>query len=163
MIIGSGHDFGGNSGLSVSNFSKARIIGQFPSTPSLHWLSWLKSPPRKTSWQIPILITSRRWCFKEKDRLIWRNHCKYYYSDNTQNNALSCLTPRQNWIFVRLTSFPAWINNHIHNDMWNETTYQILGFNGCIIDVWELINNFIPPFLGMWFHILAVIAVKPCY
>ena len=51
---------------------------------------------------------------------------------------------------------PAWISNHIHYKLWDEITYPFSNFNGCTVDVWELINNFIPQF-AVW------VIIYPCW
>ena len=43
-----------------------------------------------------------------------------------------------------LTVIPAWISNHIPNNVWGEITYQFPKLNGCTVQVWEWLNNFIP-------------------
>ena len=45
-----------------------------------------------------------------------------------------------------LTLILAWINNYILYNMLDEITYPFPNFNGCAIEVWELINNFVPHF-----------------
>ena len=40
----------------------------------------------------------------------------------------------------------TWISNFIHYKMWDEITHTFPNFNGCAIDVWEWISNFIPHF-----------------
>ena len=39
---------------------------------------------------------------------------------------------------------PAWRSYYIHHKVWNETTYPFPNFNGCTVEVWEWISNFIP-------------------
>ena len=34
-----------------------------------------------------------------------------------------------------LTLIPAWISNHIHQNMWDEITYAFLNFNGATVEV----------------------------
>ena len=41
----------------------------------------------------------------------------------------------------------AWISNHIPSKVWDEITYLFPNFNGCTIEVWERICNFIPHFI----------------
>ena len=47
-----------------------------------------------------------------------------------------------------LTLMPAWMSNYIHYEMWDEITFLFPNFNGCTIEVWEWIHNFIPHFTG---------------
>ena len=39
------------------------------------------------------------------------------------------------------------ISNHKPNKVWDEITYPFPNFNGCTIEVWEWISNFIPHFI----------------
>ena len=43
-----------------------------------------------------------------------------------------------------LTLIPTWISNHIHYNGWDEITCSSPHFNGCTIEVCELIKTFIP-------------------
>ena len=52
-----------------------------------------------------------------------------------------------------LTLVTAWVSNYIH--------YEFPNFNGCIVDVWERINNFNRILLGMWLVIHDGIKVNP--
>ena len=47
---------------------------------------------------------------------------------------------------------PAWISNYIHYEMWNEITYPLPNFNGCTVEVWELVSSFNPDFTGHLTH-----------
>ena len=47
-----------------------------------------------------------------------------------------------------LTLIPGWRSNYIHNDVWNAITYPLPNSNGAAVDVWGLISNFIPHFIG---------------
>ena len=44
-----------------------------------------------------------------------------------------------------LTLTPAWISNHMPRKV--EITYPFPNFNGCTVEFWELIINFIPLFI----------------
>ena len=41
----------------------------------------------------------------------------------------------------------AWISNHMSSKVWDEITYPFPNFNGCAIEVWEWISEFIPHFI----------------
>ena len=41
----------------------------------------------------------------------------------------------------------VWICNHMPNKVWDEIIYPFPNFNGCTVEVWEWINNFIPNFI----------------
>ena len=43
-----------------------------------------------------------------------------------------------------LTLIPAWISNYMTGKVWDENTYRFPNFNGCTVEVWETISNFIP-------------------
>ena len=36
--------------------------------------------------------------------------------------------------------------------MWEEIVYPFSNFNGCTVEVWELISNFMPHFIG---HVIS--------
>ena len=42
---------------------------------------------------------------------------------------------------------PAWISNQVLSKVWDKIAYPFLNFNGCTVEVWEWINNFIPGFV----------------
>ena len=46
-----------------------------------------------------------------------------------------------------LTLIPAWISNHMPSKVWDEATYTFPNFNGCTVNVWEWISNFILRFM----------------
>ena len=46
----------------------------------------------------------------------------------------------------RLALIPAWISRHIHWNVRDEITYLFPNFNGCTVEVWEWMSNFIPNF-----------------
>ena len=56
----------------------------------------------------------------------------------------------------RLSSIPGWISTHMISKVWDEIIYPIPNFNGCTVEVWEWINNFI-------LHIIADVITYPCW
>ena len=46
-----------------------------------------------------------------------------------------------------LTLIRAWISNDMLSKVWDEITYLFPNLNGCIIDIWERISNFVPHFI----------------
>ena len=46
-----------------------------------------------------------------------------------------------------LTLIPTWISNHMPRKVWAEISYPFPNFNGCTVEFWELITNFIPLFI----------------
>ena len=64
-------------------------------------------------------------------------------------------------MFAFTNLIPIWISNHVSSKVWDEITYPFPNFNGCAIEFWEWISNFIPHFyrrdyfsmLGLkWIH-----------
>ena len=54
------------------------------------------------------------------------------------------------------TLIPAWIINYSHYYAWDKIIYPYPNFNGCTVEVWEWISNFIPLFTG---HMIT----DPCW
>ena len=48
--------------------------------------------------------------------------------------------------------FSAWINNHIHQKLFDEITYPFPIFNGAVVDICEWINNLITHFVWSLIH-----------
>ena len=46
--------------------------------------------------------------------------------------------------------------NHVSRKLWDEITYPFSNFNGCTVEVWEWISNFIPYFI-------SVVITYPCW
>ena len=40
----------------------------------------------------------------------------------------------------------VWVNNYTHYKMWEDITFLFPNFNGCTVEVWEWISNFISHF-----------------
>ena len=51
---------------------------------------------------------------------------------------------------------PSMDNVYIHCKVWDEFTYPFLNFNGCTIEVYEWISNFIP-------HVIEHVITYPCW
>ena len=51
---------------------------------------------------------------------------------------------------------PACISNYMLKKVLDEITYPFPNFNGCTVEVWERINNFIP-------HIMMDVITYPCW
>ena len=47
-----------------------------------------------------------------------------------------------------LTLTPAWISGHTPKKTWNEITYPFTNFNGCGVEVWEWLSNYITLYNG---------------
>ena len=43
-----------------------------------------------------------------------------------------------------ITNIPAWMSNHMSSKGWYEITYPYPNFNGCTVEVWDWINDFLP-------------------
>ena len=54
-----------------------------------------------------------------------------------------------------LTLIPAWYK-YISSKVWVEITFPFPNFNGCTIEVWEWISNFIP-------HFIMDVITDPCW
>ena len=55
-----------------------------------------------------------------------------------------------------LRTWISWIGNYINYNVWDEITYPFPNFNGCTVDVWEWISNFI-------LHIIGHVMTYPCW
>ena len=44
-------------------------------------------------------------------------------------------SPKGLFYYHGLTLIPAWISNHMPGKVWDEITYPVLNFNGCIVEV----------------------------
>ena len=41
----------------------------------------------------------------------------------------------------------TWMSNHMLSKVWGEITYPFPNFNGCTVEVWEWLSNFMPHFI----------------
>ena len=46
------------------------------------------------------------------------------------------------------------------NEVWDEITYPFPNFNGCTVEVWEWINNFIPHFIMVTINFPCMLGLK---
>ena len=46
-----------------------------------------------------------------------------------------------------LTLIPASMSNYMPDKVWDENTYRFPNFNGCNVEVWDWISNFISHFM----------------
>ena len=51
---------------------------------------------------------------------------------------------------------PAWISNYTDYKMCDEITYPFPNFNGCTVEVWKWISNFIPHFACDYLSMLGL-------
>ena len=67
----------------------------------------------------------------------------YWFTDanSTLITAFSCSLQQA------LNLIPAWISNHMISKVWDEIAYPFPNFNGCTVEVWEWISNFISHFI----------------
>ena len=42
-----------------------------------------------------------------------------------------------------ITLIPAWMDDYIQNEVWDEITYQFWKFNSAAIEIWKPISNFV--------------------
>ena len=77
-------------------------------------------------------------------------HCSYgvgiKYSRRTRSIQW-LLIPSDPFYLYGLTLIPTWIDNHIPSKVWDEITDPFQNFSGATVELWEWINNFIPPFI----------------
>ena len=52
---------------------------------------------------------------------------------------------------------PVWISNHMPSKVWDEIPYPFANFNGCTVEVWEWISNFIPHFV---MNVITMLGLK---
>ena len=57
---------------------------------------------------------------------------------------------------VPFANIPAWISNHMPNNVWDEIIYPFPNFNGATIEVWEWTSNFIS-------HFIMGVITYPCW
>ena len=57
---------------------------------------------------------------------------------------LTVTTATGTWISIRWVR----ISNYIRYKVWDEITYPLSNFNGCTVEVWQRISNFIPSITG---------------
>ena len=61
------------------------------------------------------------------------------------------ITTEQFWFLREVTrcmaTAKAWISNYVHYKVWDEIIYPFPNFNGCTVEVWELISKFNKRFL----------------
>ena len=50
----------------------------------------------------------------------------------------------------------AWRSNHMSSKVWDEITYPFHNFDGCTVELWEWMRNFIP-------HIIMDVITYPCW
>ena len=58
--------------------------------------------------------------------------------------------------FTNLTFVQAWITHAMPSKMWDDNTYPFSNLNGCTIEIWKWIRNFIP-------HFIKDIITYPCW
>ena len=99
-----------------------------------HWLH------RKLSfWQLSVQPVMK---FRQNDDIFGSVYVDYKH----KRNEVICdvLKINTNNIYWHgLTLIPAWISNHTSSKLWAEITYPYPNFNGCTVEVWEWISNFI--------------------
>ena len=99
-----------------------------------------------------------RVCYKMAHCEIWdwcilRFVQRVYASPQLVVFSVSCWAPfsdcsRSSPFYLHgLTLIPAWISNHMPDNVWNEIAYPFPIFNGATGEVWEWICNFIPHFI----------------
>ena len=103
--------------------------------------------------QIHIPLLSIR-CFDEMDRDTTSK------SDDL-NNAIGKFywvkpRPQHHNILTWINLNPAGISNHTPSKLWDEIIYPLPNFNGCTVEVWKWISNFIS-------HFIIDVITYPCW
>ena len=118
------------------------------SLPSSLWQSYLNTlaaDDKCKSHQIPPCNTWIVW------RVMWHGHIgKKIFKRSfviTKPYVDAVFADRAHIYLYGLTLIPVWISNHMPRNVWDETTYPLLNFSGCAVEVWELTNNFIQHFI----------------
>ena len=62
---------------------------------------------------------------------------------HTIQNNRECNCHRAALLLTRFHWIPPWTSNHMPSREWDEITYPFPNFNGCTVEVWEWIRNFI--------------------
>ena len=63
--------------------------------------------------------------------------------------------PRDPLFWYGLTLIPVWTSNYIHYKKWDDITYPFPIVNGCTVEAWGCISNFIP-------HFIMYVITYPC-
>ena len=93
-----------------------------------------------SSFRISMAVLNATWC----SRCGWR-YCLLRTAAGTGSGLLS----RVNFNLTR-------INNYINGNVWDEIIYPFPNFNGCTVEVWKWISNFIP-------HLNERMIIYPCW
>ena len=98
---------------------------------------------------VPVTQLLLWWCKRlgYKEVLL----CSKSWVENRWNTSHT----RSPFYYQGLTSIPAWISNHMSSKVWDKINYPFLNFNGCTVEVWEWVNNFIP-------HLIMDVIIYPC-
>ena len=88
------------------------------------------------------------------DKNDWHQTTKKYSKNHVQNDTCCLAAITGTTILITwgsfyqhgLTLISAWISNYIHYKVWDGIIYPFRNFNGCTVEVWEWISNFIPHF-----------------
>ena len=112
------------------------------------------------------LLSKQSWnCwFETPSRSLWR-HCnaKHHYEYHPwQSSVTPCAvntlieTDMASITGLHVTLIPTSISNCTLYKVWDQITYSLPNFNGCSVDVWEWISNFIP-------HLTGYVITYPCW
>ena len=83
-------------------------------------------------------------------------YCLYHFTASSMNRCINTYLSLGPFYLHGLIWVSAWISNYIHFKVWGEMTYPFPNFNGCTVEVWEWISNFMPHFIG---HVITY----PCW
>ena len=113
---------------------------------TIKWPCWWTSQSKKYGyrWTIELIPASVYMCMNS----ILKGCLYLYHPDRSRTccNHHVLLFTRVHVYRHRLTLISTWISNHMPSKVWDEITYPFSNFDGCIVEVWEWISNFIPHF-----------------
>ena len=65
----------------------------------------------------------------------------------SQDTMHACQNPLGSLYKYGMTLIPAWISDHMLGKICDEIIHPFPNSNGCTVEVWEWISNFIPQFM----------------
>ena len=88
----------------------------------------------------------------------WKITFRKFQSNLTGTNEIKFQLelPAAPFYWYGLNLISAWISNHMPNKVCNEITYPFPNFNGCTVEAWEWMINFIP-------HFIMDVIIHPCW
>ena len=102
-----------------------------------------------------IVIFARYFLVQIRPWIYYLNQYKWQEMNGSPSLILLLSNHKNYWSFVKplqyVTHFTEWLNsiatqksNHLPCKVWDGITYPFPNLNGCTVDVWKGISNFIP-------------------